>query len=235
MGRRFAKWQVERHSLGKIETINVVEGAIFGLLGLMVAFTFSGAYERFEARKTHIVEEANVVETAYLMLDLLTPSATPDLRNNFRLYVDTRLSAYKDIPNFNAVYRELRKSKQLQGKIWNQVLAACKITNDQTVTQLLIPAITTMFETENTGIAITQVHPPAIVFELLLGLAMLSSFLSGYATVEKKVRDSIYNFIYIGITAFIIYMIIDLEFPRMGLIRVDSFDQVLMDVRNTLN
>ncbi|MDR3491377.1 MAG: DUF4239 domain-containing protein [Gammaproteobacteria bacterium] len=234
-GRRFAQWQAKRHSLGNLETITVIEGAVFGLLGLMIAFTFTGAYERFELRKTHIIEEANVVETAYLRLDMLTPSATVDLRNNFRQYIDTRLSVYKNIPDFNAVYRALEKSEQLQHKIWNQVLAACKITNQQVATEMVVPAINKLFDMENEGIAITKIHPPIVIFVLLIGLTMLSAFLAGYSAVEKHARSSIYILIYVAMMAFIIYLIMDIEFPRVGLVRVDAFDNVLMDVRQRLN
>jgi hypothetical protein len=52
----------------------VVEGAVFALLGLLIAFTFSGAASRFDERRKLIVEEANAIGTAYLRLDLL-PSA----------------------------------------------------------------------------------------------------------------------------------------------------------------
>jgi hypothetical protein len=235
LGRRFGRWQMTRHSLSKVEVINVIEGSVFALFGLIVAFAFTGAYDRFESRKLHIIEEANVVETAYLSLDLLVPRDQTQLRETFRQYIDTRLAAYKDIPNFKAVNKELSKSVQLQTMIWNQVLAASKTTNDQTVTQLVIPTITKMFEVENAGYAITGVHPPGIIFELLIGLALLSGFLAGYSMAECKVRHSIYLFIYVAITTFILYLIIDLELPRVGLIRVDSFDQFLIDVRNHMN
>ncbi len=230
LGRGFAKWHIKRHSLGKLETISVIEGAVYGLLGLMIAFTFTGAYERYDARKTHIITESNVVETAYLRLDMLRPDTTTDLRKDFKSYIDARLEAYRLIPNFNAVYKVLKRSEQLQSKIWSEVLAASTITNISVATEMVIPAINKLFDIEKEGIAITMIHPPAVVFLLLIGLAMISAFLSGYSTIEEA-RSSIYIFIYVAITAFVIYMIIDLEFPRMGLIRVDAFDNILLDVR----
>ena len=47
-----------------------VEGAVFALFGLLVAFSFSGAAERFDVRRQLIVEEANAIGTAYLRIDL---------------------------------------------------------------------------------------------------------------------------------------------------------------------
>jgi len=41
------------------------------VLGLLIAFTFSGANRRFDARRQLIVEETNNIGTAYLRLDVL--------------------------------------------------------------------------------------------------------------------------------------------------------------------
>src|SRR5882672_54865 len=51
--------------------VGAVDGAAFALLGLLLAFTYSGAANRFEHRREQIVEEANDIGTAWLRLDLL--------------------------------------------------------------------------------------------------------------------------------------------------------------------
>jgi hypothetical protein len=35
-------------------------------------------------------------------------------------------------------------------------------------------------------------------------------------------------------TAIAVYVIVDLEYPRLGLVRIDTFDQALVDVRATM-
>src|SRR5271165_7389931 len=64
--------------------LGIIEGAMFALLGLLVAFTFSGAATRFEGRRHLIVEEANDIGTAYLRIDLLPTDAQPEIRDLFR-------------------------------------------------------------------------------------------------------------------------------------------------------
>ena len=61
-------------------------------LGLLIAFTFSGATSRFEARRHLLTEEANAIGTAYLRLDLLPATAQPELRRMMRAYVDARMA-----------------------------------------------------------------------------------------------------------------------------------------------
>ena len=75
VGRRIGRRRIA--SLGDAPSPGVgpVEGAVFGLLGLLIAFTFSGAASRFDARRQLIVEETNNIGTAYLRLDLLPSDA----------------------------------------------------------------------------------------------------------------------------------------------------------------
>ena len=77
-----------RQARGKGGAVGVgtIDAALFALLGLLIAFTFSGAATRFEGRRDLIRDEANAVGTAWLRVDLVTPAAQPVLRQDFRRY-----------------------------------------------------------------------------------------------------------------------------------------------------
>src|SRR5262245_31804624 len=94
-----AGWQVGRQRLRDADIdsaagLGAVDGAVFGLMGLLIAFTFTGAAARFDHRRDLIVEEANAIGTAWLRLDLLQPEARDDLRVLMREYVDARIATY---------------------------------------------------------------------------------------------------------------------------------------------
>jgi len=77
-------------------------------------------------------------------------------------------------------------------------------------------------------------HPPLVIFMMLFALALLSSLLAGYSLGSN--RDS-NRFHVIGFTAIIavtVYVILDIEYPRAGMIRVDAVDQVLIEHRNSM-
>jgi hypothetical protein len=69
-------------------------------LGLLIAFSF-------------IVDEANEIGSAYMLVNLLTPEAQPPLRDRFRQYVDSRLEAYRKMPDLAAAKAEFEHSKTL--------------------------------------------------------------------------------------------------------------------------
>ena len=77
LGRRLRRHHRLRHGDSAGEGVGAIEGAVFGLMGLLLAFTFSGAASRFEGRRQLIVDEANAIGTAYLRLDLLPSAPRP--------------------------------------------------------------------------------------------------------------------------------------------------------------
>src|SRR5439155_1450024 len=90
LGRRIGTRRLAALPPGTSWEIGTLDGAVFGLLGLLIAFTFSGAVSRFEARRHLVVEETNAIGTAYLRLDLLPVAAQPAMRAAFRRYLDPR-------------------------------------------------------------------------------------------------------------------------------------------------
>ncbi|MEY3788920.1 MAG: hypothetical protein RLZ75_3128 [Pseudomonadota bacterium] len=92
IGQRIGIARIAHNSDGLAKGSGAAEGAVFALLGLLIAFTFSGATSRFEDRRHLITEEANDIGTAYLRVDLLPSDAQPEIRELFRRYVDLRVT-----------------------------------------------------------------------------------------------------------------------------------------------
>lgn len=230
LGRRMGRRHLGRGDEGARAGLGAVEGAVFALLGLLVAFTFSGAAARFDQRRQWILDEANAIGTAWLRLDLLPASAQPELRELMRQYLDARLSAYEKLPNLEAARAELARASGLQARIWNRTVAA----SQQAATPLvatLVPALNSMFDIATTRTAVVHVHPPLIIFLMLGVLALMSSFLAGFAMAAAHSRSWTHMLAFALIMSGTVYVILDLEFPRIGLIRVDAADRVLYEVR----
>ncbi len=212
-----------------------IEGAVFGLMGLLIAFTFSGAATRFDARRQLIGEEANAIGTAYLRIDLLPPAAQPALREDFRNYVDARLAVFELLRiDANRARQELALSGELQGKIWNEAVAACKDVPSPAVTTLVLSSLNEMIDITTTRTVAAETHPPKIIFYGLGLLVIATSLLAGYGMAGAKKRSWMHMMAYALITASTLYVILDMEYPRIGLIRVDAADHVLVDVRNSM-
>ena len=234
-GRRIGAWALARDPVSARAGAGVVDGAVFGLLGLLVAFTFSGAASRFDTRRQLIVEETNDIGTAYLRLDLLSAAAQPALRARFREYVDSRLAAYRAVPDMAAVRAELARTAKLQEEIWRRAVAACAETGvPPSTATLVLPALNAMIDIVTTRTMAAQTHPPLVIFAMLVGLALVSALLVGYGMGDAPSRNWVHMIGFALALAVAVYVILDLEFPRLGLIRVDEFDRALEELRQTM-
>jgi len=91
VGFRVGKRYMQRDPESAHEGIGAIEGSVFALLGLLLAFSYAGATDRLVFRRNLIMEEANRIGVAYLRLDLLPATEQPDLRRLFRDYLDARV------------------------------------------------------------------------------------------------------------------------------------------------
>jgi hypothetical protein len=232
LGRRFGLRQRASDSDGTQAGTGAVDGAVFALLGLLIAFTFSGAASRFDDRRSLIVQETNDIGTAYLRLDLLAPDAQPALRDLFRRYVDARLEVYRLLQDVSAAKAELARANALAGQIWTRAVAAASAEGAKPgAAMLLLPALNQMFDIATTRTMAMQMHPPAVIFLLLFGLALAGALLAGYGMAAGRHRPWVHMVVFAAVVALAVYVIIDIEYPRLGLIRVDAFDQALVDLR----
>src|ERR1043166_1264102 len=213
-------------ALGSLET------AVFALLGLMIAFTFSGALSRFDTRRAQIVDEANAMGTAYLRIDLVPASAQPKLRETFRAYVDSRIETYRRLPDIAEAKAELEHTQALQGEVWSQAIAAVRMPGSPPAAEwLVLKALNDMFNFTPIRTAATMMHPPVVIYAMLIGLALASALLAGYQTAGEKAYDWLHQLGFAGIVALTVYVILDVEYPRLGFVRLDAIDQVIVSVR----
>jgi len=234
-GRRLGVRRLANDPEGARAGTGVVDGAVFALLGLLVAFTFSGAASRFDERRHLIIEETNDIGTAYLRLDLLPRSAQPALRDLFRRYVDSRLEVYRKLPDLEAAKKELARTNNLQGEIWHQAVAASRMEGAApSAAMLLLPALNQMIDITTTRTLGAQMHPPLVIFALLFALSLTGALLAGYGMAGGKSRSWVHIIGFAAVLAVAVNVIIDIEYPRLGLIRVAAYDQALAELRNSM-
>jgi hypothetical protein len=235
LGRRLGERRLARDPESAKAGGGAVEGAVFGLMALLIAFNFSGAASRFDVRRALVVEEANDIGTAWLRLDLLPTTSQPPLREKFREYVDARLAFYSKLPDVAAAKSELARAATLQNEVWNEAVAACRDSGSSPATMLLLPALNQMFDITTTRTMAAKSHAPVVTYAMLGLLVLAGSLLAGYGMASGRARNRFHTFAFALMMTLAIYVIVDFEFPRVGMIRLTTFDQVLMDLRQSMN
>ena len=227
-GRRLGRRS--RHEADNTGTgFGAVEGAVFGLLGLLIAFSFSGASNRFNARRALIAEEANAAEAAYMYVDLLPEGIQTNVRDLIREYLDLRIAIYRRLPNFEYDSPEMKRSEELRKRIWSLATRAGPEPNEA-----VLAALMRMFEDGNLRIDAHKTHAPGVLYGVLVIFSLACALLAGYGMSSSKARSWTHIFGFALILAISVYLILDLEHPRAGLINIESYDQVLVNARNAM-
>ncbi len=235
IGRRAGLRRLARDPDKGMAGLDPIAGAVFALFGLLIAFTFSGGASRLDSRRQLIAEEANDIGTAYLRLDLLPANAQPALRVLFRDYVDSRLAVYRKLPDIDAAKIELARSGVLQREIWTRALAGTHEPGAHVdAAKLLLPSVNSMIDITTTRTMAARIHPPAIIYALLFAVGLGCSLLAGHRMAENKYRSWIHILGFTVIIGISVYVILDIEYPHAGLIRLDVYEQLLVELRDAM-
>lgn len=234
IGRRIGHWQRARDPDGSDKGVSAVDGAVFALFGLLLAFTFSGAASRFDHRRALIIQEADAIGSAYLRVDLLPAESQPAVRALFRDYVQSRIARFEKYADAESSHQEYLRGVKLQGEIWKLAVAGVQASASPPLAGQLLPALNDMIDITTTRLVATQTHPPMIIFYMVDGLALVVSLLAGYGMSASKTRQWLHILAFSAAITATIYVVLDIENPRSGLIRIDMADRLLVDVLDSM-
>jgi uncharacterized membrane protein len=79
-----------------------------------------------------------------------------------------------------------------------------------------------------------RIHPPLIIFALLFLLALVCSTLAGYSMATSRHRSWLHILAFVAIAVISVYVVLEIEYPRQGFVRMNAYDQVLFDLRKDM-
>jgi len=220
---------------GESAGFGAVEGAIFALFGLLIAFTFSGAASRFDTRRMQIADEANAIGTAYLRLDLLAGDDQRAMQTMFRDYLDSRLEVYRKLPDIAAAFAELKRSGELQKAIWARGVPATRRPEAHVnAAMLLLPALNEMFDITTSRTMAGRTHPPMVIYYFLVITAYGCALLAGHAMAGVKTWSWLHALGFALFVTLAVYVILDIEYPRAGFVRLSASDWPMIELRDSM-
>lgn len=241
VGRRMGLRRTLNEGTSGMAGLNAVEGAVFALMGLLLAFTLSGALQRFDERRTLIMHEANAISTSYHRLALLDEPARSELRAKLKSYLEERLKLYRMHIGFSLIedastydVGQLQKIADLREEVWNGAVTACLRAPTTTQCSLLLPALNDAYEAALDRAGANQRHPPRIIYVMLFGLGLGGSLLAGFGMGAARKRSTVHMVTFSAAMSIALYIITDMEFPRQGLITVAYFDHFLEQVLSSM-
>lgn len=183
MGYRYGKRYLRENGGTSLAGFGNIEAAIFALAGLLIAFSFSGALERFDERRKLMTAEGNAISTAYDQLDMMENDRKLAIKAKVKEYFAARIALYHEgigyslwegveveIPSYTARIDKLRT------EIWNDAIAACEATDLKLICAMTLHRSAKCLRQRGREMAQTggTLHTPSTSRCSLLGLGALS-------------------------------------------------------------
>jgi hypothetical protein len=213
--------------------LSSINGALLGLLALLLAFTFSMSNSRFDSRRNLMIEEANAIGTVILRTDVYPDSMRRLLRGYLKEYVEARIAYYEAGMNEKKIFEQHIQTGKIAAKIWEAATTHAKVDYVTAQTSELLLVLTEMIDLTTSRRASVEATIPDSIMYFLFVLCLGSAFLLGYDNRNKF--DWIVIIGFALMLSATVFTIIDLDRSRSGLIKMDSFNQKIIELRTMFN
>jgi hypothetical protein len=210
-----------------------LEGALLGLLSLLLAFTFNQSASDFATHRNLLVTESNAIETAIWRADLYPDSLRLAFRHDFKEYIESRIAYYEARADEDLVRAARQKADFIAGRIWKRAAEVARSSGEPLGSGQMLPAINAVIDAEARREDARRGHVPDPILALLFVLCFAGSFIVGYANKSRKV-DWVVLLSYSLMTVMTVYIILDLDRPRRGLIETSAAHQNIISIYNEL-
>lgn len=213
----------------------ILDSAVFALLGLLLGFAFAGVVDRFGHRHQLIIDEANAIHSTYQHVDLLDVQDQPAARQLFKRYIEARLEVYAVLDAGGDPQPAWEEARKAQDQLWSAaVLALDREGVKSEVIEMFLPSLNLMFEVATERKVAVDIQMPELILGLLLTISLLSALIAGNGMAKSGARHTMHAVVYSLAVSLTIFTILDLDQPRSGVIRLDAADSVLKELRDAI-
>ncbi len=213
------------------ESNSIVITGIYTIMGLLLAFSFGMSGSRFDSRKKDIVEESNNIGTAVLRSDMYPDSIRALFREDFRNYLEARILYFETYDDLNKIKKSMLVSDEYADKLWKRATELSRNSQYFVASNQMIPALNAMFDIANTRMRGELYKLPDPLIYMLLVSLLISAFVFGYTSQAKGKVDWFIAICFCLVSILIIYIILDMDRPRRGLINLDDSHKAITDLR----
>jgi hypothetical protein len=211
------------------EHINGIQGSILGILALLLGFTFSLALQRFDSRSEGVVDEANAIGTAYLRVQLLPQAMRQEIQGRFRDYVDLRIQESSMTPAASAERDALlAKTTNLQTALWADARQGIAADPNIYAPALFVESVNQLIDSFGKRTAALNRHVPEVVLLLLFATFLMAGGIVGFSSGIAGHRPSLVSYMMVALIVVLVFIILDLDRPRRGLIQVSQSSMVAL-------
>jgi hypothetical protein len=226
VGYRFGRWWQERTPEEKEGPTGMLVGSLLALMAFLLAITMGMASDRFDARRSVVLSEANSIGTTYLRAGYLPEPASSTSRELLREYVPLRIVP-EDVADVPA---RIARSAEIPGELWSIAEELARATPESDVLALYIDTLNdTIDQSEIRVIAGIYARVPETVLVLLIIGSALTLGMVGYGAGLTRRRSPLTAIVLIVVLGAVITLVVDIDRPQDGFLEVSQ--QPLLDLQ----
>lgn len=217
---------------GLKESSGVLQGALLGFMGLILAFGLSLALGRYEDRRAALVEDANTIGTTYLRAQTL---AEPERSQSMALlveYADVELELTDEVPGSDAAARTIAEGSALQRQLWALAGQALRQDPRNTAPRLYVESLNEMIDQQTVRVAGLNNRVPTEVLILEVIGSAIAMFLLGLH-VGLLGRSLLPLLLASCLVTMLLFAVFDLDRPTRGFIEIPNTP--LATLRTSMN
>ena len=197
--------------------VDLVRTLTAALVAFLIGFAFSGAASRFIDRQDIIVKEANALGTAYLRAETIADPQRGELKAAIKEYTADRVTLLSR-EGRDQIDALLAKVSGLHERMWRLAIDATQ--NNAPLMAVVLPPINEIIDLHSTHLAMARRHLPIPIMTMLLGTAAIGVGMIGFGNGRVGRRFSVLDAVYGIVLAAALWMVVDLDYPGIGIIRV---------------
>lgn len=229
-GYRFGRAHEREEPATAKAHVNAIQASLLGILALLLGFTFSSALARYDARSTAVVDEANAISTAWQRADLLPAAHREGAREALRDYLDIRIVANDlGLDNHEGLTALRVDTAAAQARLWDVARRAAQADPGMVRTGLFAESVNALVDAYVRRNAALDRRVPEVVLFLMMATFLMAGVVVGFATGVAGHRPSLASHMMVALIALLVFIILDLDRPRRGLVQVD--DRSLLELR----
>jgi hypothetical protein len=229
LGYQFGLFRQKKYQSEPDKTLDAMVGATLGFLAFLMAFVMSMAVDRYDNRRQLVGEEAQAIRSAYLQAGYLVQPYPQEIRSLLKEYVDLRIATPDALNNVEAI---MVRSEEIHAKLWSLTEAVVKETPGRDEVSLFIASVNETINLHNRRVAALRARLPETVVLVLYLVAALSMTMVGFQKSYNGKRNFFSALSVILIFTVVMMLIIDLDRPQEGLLRVSQ--QALIDLQRQI-
>ena len=201
------------------EPFGILQGALLGLVGLVLAFGLALSVGRYETRRTAVVDDANAIGTTYLRAQTLKEPMRTESLALLKRYADTSIRLSHAVPDSAKARAAVADGAAIQRDLWRLAGESLAESPDASAPRLYVETLNEMIDMQTVRVAALNNRVPGAVLGVeLFGAAIALGLLAFYLSILGRGVSPV--LLAAALITMLLLVTFDLDRPTRGLITV---------------